>query len=158
MYDKGTHQWEIHASLKTRRRMAASAFLENQNLFVTGGSLSGFGGLTSTEIVNPDGSVNEGRDLPEYKYRHCMVTMHDGPVAILGGYPSSQFRKVYIYDPSTNSYTEGPSMIFDRREAACTLFHSQKHGNRPVILISGGGQTTSEIFDYTVANTWEQSK
>merc|ERR1712228_23112 len=32
-----------------------------------------------------------------------------------------------------------------------------KHGNRPILLISGGNfQTESEILDYTISNSWEQ--
>ena len=51
-------------------------------------------------------------------------------------------------------------MNFERRNAACTLFHSPLHQNRPAILVSGGyGQNNSEVLDYTVANTsWEESK
>ena len=125
---------------------------------MTGGYQSGVGYLASTEIVKPDGS--DGEELPIATNAHCMVTMHDGHVAILGGGPSSQYRKVYIYDPLTNTYNNGPSMLFERVWAVCTLFYSQKHGNRPVILAAGGfDQTTSEILDYTISNnTWEQSK
>ena len=85
-----------------------------------------------------------------------MVTLHDGRIALLGG---TGTKVLYIYNPQTNSYENGPSMLFDRRYAGCTLFHSDKHGNRPIIVISGGhGQTTAEILDYTAGNSWEQSK
>ena len=47
----------------------------------------------------------------------------------------------------------------NRIHAACTLFYSQKHGNRPVILAAGGlSENTAEVLDYTASNTWEQSK
>ena len=50
-------------------------------------------------------------------------------------------------------------MNFDREWAACTLFNSPLHQNRPVILVSGGlDQTTSEVLDYTASNHWEESK
>ena len=50
-------------------------------------------------------------------------------------------------------------MNFDRFGAACTLFNSPLHQNRPVILVSGGwDQTTSEVLDYTTNNHWEESK
>ena len=50
-------------------------------------------------------------------------------------------------------------MNFGRGSAACTLFNSPLHQNRPVILVSGGyGQTTSEVLDYTASDHWEESK
>ena len=49
-------------------------------------------------------------------------------------------------------------MIYDRWEAGCALFNSGLHGNRPVVLAVGGGSATAEIFDYTIANNWEQSE
>ena len=81
-YEKQSQQWEMHASLKTGRRGAASAKIGN-DLWVTGGTNSDY--LASTEYVKPDGSVIDGPDLPEVIHAHCMVTLHDGSVAILGG-------------------------------------------------------------------------
>ena len=53
-------QWQLHANMKTERSNAASALLENGSLFITGGYLA------STEIVKPDGSVNQGVDLSHH--------------------------------------------------------------------------------------------
>lgn len=159
IFKKETNQWQLHANLITERYRAASALLPNGSLFITGGSKSRFGSFASTEIISADGSVNVGWDLPEPTAHHCMVSMDDGRVAIMGGeYP--QKKKVYLYDPQTpDQFKDGPSMLFDRFEAGCTLFYSTKHGGRPVILVAGGyDQTTSEIWDYTAVNNWEQSK
>ena len=49
-------------------------------------------------------------------------------------------------------------MNYDRYYAACTLFNSPLHQNRPVILVSGGGGQTAEVLDYTTNNHWEESK
>ena len=50
-------------------------------------------------------------------------------------------------------------MNHDRYNAACTLFNSPLHQNRPVILVSGGyDQTSAEVFDYTASDHWEESK
>ena len=50
-------------------------------------------------------------------------------------------------------------MNYGRRDAACTLFKSPLHQNRPVILVSGGSQQASaEVLDYTTNNHWEESK
>ena len=49
-------------------------------------------------------------------------------------------------------------MIFGKDSAACTLFNSPPHQNRPVILVSGGKRKTTEVLDYTSSNSWEESK
>ena len=42
--------------------------------------------------------------------------------------------------------------------AGMTLFNSPLHGDRPVVLVAGGGGQWAEVFDYTNANAWEESK
>ena len=76
----------------------------------------------------------------------------------MGQHP--QVKKVYFFDPSQNTYNSFvPSLKNNRIHSACTLFYSQKHGNRPVILAAGGlSENTAEVLDYTAGNTWEQSK
>ena len=64
---------------------------------------------------------------------------------------------VLLFDPSDNSFTDGPTLIHGRRSAACTLFNSPLHGNRPVVL-SVGRSNKAEILDYTTENEWEESK
>ena len=46
------------------------------------------GALASTEMVKQDGTISYGTPLPAARYGHCMVTLHDGRVMILGGYPT----------------------------------------------------------------------
>ena len=125
IYNNESHQWQLHANMNNKRSSTASAMLSN-GLWVTGGYQSGVGNLASTEIVKPDGTVIDGQDLPVATIGHCMVTMDNGHVAILG--VSSQHKSLHIFNPSTNTYTTGPSMVFDRYSAGCTLFYSQKHG------------------------------
>ena len=89
IYNKESKQWNLHANLKTKRKLAGSVILEDESIWVTGGFLKddskGYITLASTEIVKLDGSVLVGQDLPVATDSHCMVKMHDGRVAILGG-------------------------------------------------------------------------
>merc|ERR1719270_2739098 len=71
--------------------------------------------------------------------------------------PSSLRRSVLIFDPENNAYSSGPSLINQRQWAACTIFYSPMHNNRPVIMAAGGrSQRTAEVFDYTKNDKWEQ--
>ena len=61
-------------------------------------------------------------------------------------------------NPADNSYTTGPSVTYNKYHAACTLFHSDLHNGRPVVLAAGGyQQATAEVYDYTNSNQWETS-
>lgn len=67
-------------------------------------------------------------------------------------------RNVYIFDPEEDTFTSGPSLIYDRFHSACTIFNSPQHNNRPVVLAAGGNsQPSAEVYDYTNASQWETS-
>ena len=48
------------------------------------------GALASTEIVRKNGTISVGTPLPAARSSHCMVTLHDGKVMIIGAnFPTS---------------------------------------------------------------------
>ena len=153
-HDKELNIWKQHAIMNHARDVPASVVLD-KSLWVTGG----WGGsrLKSTEFVRGDGTVTMGPDLPTARSGHCMVTLHDGKVMIIGGYPT--LHDVLVFDQSNNIFTTGPSTLEKRYYHACTLFNSPLHGNRPIVLAAGGdGLVTAEIYDYTITNEWQESK
>ena len=107
---------------------------KKNSLFITGGTSRNANGiLASSEYVYANGTVESGPDMPVARYGHCMVTLHDGKVMILGSYdPASLHKNVIIMDPATNSFSSGPSLNYVRRDAGCTLFNSALHHGRPV--------------------------
>ena len=58
--------------------------------------------------------------------------------------------------------TPGPKMSDERYAFACTVFRSEAHEGRPVLVVAGsatGTGRTTEILDYTVDNAvWEERK
>ena len=143
--------------MTSKRSHHASTLVKNA-LFITGG-WDGSSALATTEYIYANGTVQSGPNLPEARYGHCSVTLHDGKVMILGAdIPSSLRRNVIIMDPADNSFTTGPSLSHFREVAACSLFNSPLHNGRPVVLAAGGdGQATAEVYDYTYANQWQTS-
>ena len=81
-------------------------------------------------------------------------------ILTLGSDGSGTTQKTTLfYDPTSDTFETGQNTLFDRTEAGCALFTSPLHGDRPIVLIVGGkGQYTAEILDYTITDTWEQSK
>ena len=69
-------------------------------------------------------------------------------------------KTVTIFDRNTKTFTNGVKMNYIRENAACTIFNSPNHGNRPVVFVGGGKeQRTAEILDYSQSGaTWEKGK
>ena len=157
-HDRKSNKWNFVAKMKSARRQPAVVAV-SKRLWVTGGLLND-GATASTEYIQLDGTVEQGPNLPFAAREHCMVTLHDGRVMVLGGLFT---KRVVIFDPRSNTFTEGPTLLHRRFAHACTLFYSPMHANRPVVLIAGGidyadGLTpirSSELLDYTQHNaTW----
>ena len=154
VFDKSKNSWKFHCSLMSKRSHHGFTVLKDA-LFITGGYYGSF--LASSEYIYANGTVESGPNLPEARHEQCMVTLHDGKVMILGA-GSSLRKNVMILDPNSNLYTTGPSLSYGRNLAACTLFNSALHNNRPVVLVAGGqDQATAEVYDYTIANQWQTS-
>ena len=156
-FNKFTNSWKFLSNMNTFRYHHSSTVVKDA-LFVTGGHGSG-GMSASTEFLYSNGTTQNGPDMPLARIEHCMVTLHDGRVMILGAWSPSSLRKnVIIMDPADNTYTTGPSMTYERMNAGCTIFNSPLHNDRPVVVIAGGnGQSTAEVYDYTNANQWQTS-
>ena len=155
-FNENSNSWSLHCTMTVRRSSHAATVIHD-TLFISGGL--GVNGnhssiLNSTEFIHANGSVTSGPNLPEARQGHCMVTLHDSKVMIIGGY-----SPVLVFDTADNSYTTGPSMSYSRKSLACTLFHSDLHNGRPVVLAAGGRyQKTAEVYDYTTnSNQWETS-
>ena len=62
----------------------------------------------------------------------CMVQLDDGDILIMGGITT--MKKVTRYNPTTGAFTTQQEMNFDRKEFACTVFNSDKHGKKNIYL------------------------
>ena len=70
-----------------------------------------------------------------------------------------------IFDASDNVFTNGPELPNILRNGACTIFNSAMHENRPVVFAGGSvhikgkpRENNAQLLDYTLGNTWEESK
>ena len=124
--------------------------------------IGGFRGieLDSTEIINSNGSVTAGISLPYPVRLHCVVTLNDGRVMILGGYPASNKRKVLIFNSTSGTFSDAPDMLYTRGYHGCASFNSPLHNHREVVLAAGGDERDQvELLDYqTEGSTWQESK
>ena len=156
-HSKVSNSWIFSANMNTNRLYSASVML-NGTLFVMGG----FGGLSSTEYVSPDGDASRpGPDLPNPRAEHCAVKLSTGQVMLVGGYGGyGGSGMATMFDPDTETFdTLLPSLSADLRNGGCAVFHSAMHDNREVVLAAGGNrEATCLVLDYTQPNaTWTKS-
>ena len=105
--------------------------------------------------------MTAGISLPYPVSSHCVVTLNDGRVMILGGYDgSSWLRKVLIFNSTSGTFSDAPDMLYTRINHGCASFNSPLHNHREVVLAAGGaGRDSVELLDYqTEGSNWEESK
>ena len=156
-----SYSWSHLTNMNVERSGMASVALDGA-LWVAGGYTSNGGSEDdSTEFVYLNGTVLPGPTLPSARDDHCMVTLHDGRIMIMGSDGGTTDQKnTIIYDPISGNFSNVPSLLFDRKRSGCALLYSVKHDNRPIVMAAGGSNSyTAEVFDYSLAGTeWEQSK
>ena len=111
--------------------------------------------------VGKYGTISYGTSLKYSLTAHCMVTLHDGRIMILGGFsPStSHENKVWIFNSTDNSFTAGPNMIYSRSDHGCALFKNPLNGNWSVLVVGGKFTSQVELLEYeNETNTWVKSK
>ena len=151
-YDKASTTWQLLANLVTGRRFFGAGIFKGA-LWVTGGDNGS--DLDSTEIIALDGTVTSGISLPNARHGHCMVVINNDEFMILGSsFPTDQRRNTLIYNANSKTFRSGPSMIYDRRHATCSMFQSILHNDRHVVLCAGGNfdQGTAELLDFSQEN------
>ena len=153
-YDKVSNTWQLFAYLVTGRRWFGAAIFKGA-LWVTGGQINtsnNGNNIVSTEIIALDGTVTLGPDLPFALRGHCMVVIDNNEFMILGSWlPFDQRKNTMTYNANSETFSSGPSMIYDRGYAACSMFQSKLHNDRHVVLCAGGllDQGTAELLDFS---------
>ena len=159
-HSKDTNSWTFLTNMSTKRWLSASVPV-NGKLLVLGGLEDGDNDLATSEYVSPDGNASQpGPDLPGPRAWHCAVTLVNGQVMILGGYPYKNRKSAIIFHPDTEDFDQSlPPLTFEREDAGCAAFSSPMHDNREVVLAVGGlGTATAEVLDYTQPNSaWTES-
>jgi len=163
-YTMKNGEWQLNSEkLQTARSSSGVSNIGN-TIWVTGGYDSGSDRLSSTEIIHPNGNVTLGPDLPQGRGRHCQISYED-TTFIIGGFLDSGRITNTVMRFDSNNLNNGPayvkSMVYERRNFACTIFKSSAHNGRPVAIaagsISGQGADKAEIWDFSQeGTTWQE--
>jgi N-acetylneuraminic acid mutarotase len=151
LYDPVANTWSSAGSPAARDQQAAVA-LSSGKVLVVGGEDASHTPLATVELYNPTSNKwTTERSLPVPVYRTSAVALKDGRVVFAGCTqgpafgPAGGVSASELYNPSTNSWTVGPTMpLAVVPWHSATLLHS---GN---VLIAGGdnygGLASCEVY------------
>jgi hypothetical protein len=150
------------ATLTQPRGYASSVVLNSTSLWLTGGRL-GSGYTKSTEFVQLTGT-SPGPDLPLEVAGHCLVSLNDTTLILIGGNLQSgtNSKATWFYNTDHKTWTDGPSLTIARHaHHSCALFKSPQHGHTDTVIVTGGwnGATlaSTELL-YLDSNSWQSGK
>ncbi|MEL6895796.1 MAG: hypothetical protein AAFP90_06830, partial [Planctomycetota bacterium] len=123
-YDIEDDNWTELAPLPSPRSSLDAAIVGRTIYAVGGWNLQGSGGardapwhetMHTFDLDNPDAGWQE-LPGPGYNLRAISCAAHDGKLYVLGGITNRGFlRKTSVYDPTKETWSEGPELVSDSR-------------------------------------------
>ena len=132
--------WEEFVSMKEKRRFAAAVNI-NDKLHVFGG-YSGSSNLKTSEIINVEGEVSDGPDLPTGVRGHAMSKINDTVFLLSGGAINTYNEysaKTWYYNHDTRAFTSGPDLLEGRNLHGSAL-NVDKVTKAKIVVITGGNR------------------
>ena len=152
LYDPVTKVWTPAGTLTNARVGHTATLLPNGKVLVAGGR-SQTGVATSVELYDPVAKVwTVGGGMTTTRFDHTATLLPNGKVLVAGGYRGDvgfpDWTGVEFYDPSSNTWTAGGTLLAARAQHTATLLP-----NGRVLLIGGARQTPAapavELYDPT---------
>jgi hypothetical protein len=140
------------------RRDAASIVINDNTLWVTGGSNWNVGGrLASTEYVTVTGTML-GPDLPMALDSHAIVAINSTCSMVIGGISNDYSALTFFYDRNEGEWINGPSLMQARGYHAAGIVTDEVTGEHFVAVTGGyysGHLDSTEILQ---DGEWVQGK
>lgn len=162
-YDPQSDEWTQLAPIPTGRGMAAAAVVDGIIYLIGGNNSYDNYWLTTNEAYDPaTDSWTTKADMPTTDRGLLTASAVDGLIYVMGGGDSfdqsSPYRIVEIYDPATDSWTDGVDMLRSRQSHAAVVI------GKEIYLIGGLTRDQSnqivhvpeiDVFN-TVTQEWRQ--
>jgi hypothetical protein len=142
------------------KSFGASVVWNSTTLWLTGGyTLSSGWETKSTEFVQLTGTTT-GPDLPIEVKGHCLVSLNDTTVLLIGGNlkDGTTSKATFFYSTDHMTWTDGPSLTIGRYYHSCALFKSPQHGHTDTVIVTGGyngDDLASTEFLNLESNSWQ---
>ena len=156
--------WEEFASMK-EKRIKAAGVMYNKKLHVFGGFRLQFEYSTSlqkSEIIDVDGGVSDGPDLPAAVGLHAMTSINDTVSLLSGGITNADTwsAQTWYYNHDTETFTSGPDLLEGRYyHGSATIV--DKVTKDKIAVITGGinyhgnGITRLDSTELLINGQWE---
>jgi hypothetical protein len=140
------------------RYYSASLTLNSSHLWVTGGKFNEL--LQTSEFVSIGQPSVKGPDLPNAVYGHCLVGVNSSTALLCGGKNNGvDLNECHYMDLEDHAWSQGPSMMTQRRLHSCGIFKSAAHQGRNVVIAAGGYNNVDSVeFLDPTTNTWNEGK
>jgi len=158
-YEDDQQGWTKLADMDTPRRRSSSIKIPG-GILVTGGLDGRINKLKTSEIILINGTVKQGKSLPEPRFAHCMVE-YQGQIISTGGVHGNDITSdVWSFNNHVEfTLTNKPSMKHKRQKHACGIVHSIQHQGRPLLVVAGSDGRdgdSSEYWDFTLPGSqWQ---
>jgi len=141
LYDPTTNKWFAASPMNAMRYGHSSVLLPSGKVVIAGGGESA--DATTAEIYDPSLDkwtvITAGLKKPRYYLQSAFAgakAVFIGGFGNIGGGSSGGTKEVELFDPTTSTFSDGPSMIYGRAYHAATMLTSGK-------LLVAGGYTSS---------------
>ena len=155
----------FNSHLKSKRADAATT-TKGPSLWVTGGYNNSDGYLKSTEVIQRDGTIVAGPDLPVALDSHTITEIKEDEnelYMVIGGRHSGQYHNstYYHYKTSNGPWLEGPDLKEARAgHTAGLIFDKVNHTQYTVVV--GGHNGSHYLRSMEIlkegSNEWTQGK
>jgi MYXO-CTERM domain-containing protein len=142
--------WLPAGTMTTQRWAFTTTLLGNGKALAAGGGNPPF--TPTAELYDP--ATNLWTATPSMvsgRAYHTATLLNNGKVLVAGGgYPSfgvANTSKCELYDPTTNTWANAPSMVNPRGSHVAVLLSNNN------VLVVGGGTATAEIYN-PLTNAW----
>jgi len=159
-YEDDQQGWTKLTDMDTPRSSSSSIQIPG-GIFVTGGSDGSYNVLKTSELIHINGTVKQGKLLPEPRSGHCMVE-YQGEIISTGGEDGNYDDTSDVWSFNNHvefTLTNKPSMKQARHHHGCGIVHSIQHQDRPLLVVAGGygdGIDKSEYWDFTLPGSqWQ---
>ncbi len=146
-YNAELDRFDAAAPLAAGARNAAASAATARGLFVSGGNKDETSDMHNTfEVYDNDGfSLVPGWTMPTGVRYHCMLSLDESTLIVLGGepQPSSPIGDAFLIDTATGEVSQLPSMPTPREGFACGLVNTDESG--PLVVVASGD--TADILD-----------
>ena len=151
--------WHEFATMTSKRGYAASIVYDNSLIIFGGHEYYNGPGLQSTEIINGDGQVSLGPNMPIGLFSHAIAVLNSSTSFISGGETSGVnacSSLTWYYYHVTQTFQSGPSMMVCRGAHASGAIMDHETNEKIVVVAGGYYGGTLDSTELLINGEWQQ--